>query len=703
VRPTESRPVDIVLLFLCGAALTWAASTAPWWAVATAGGLSAALAKGAFVWVGVLSAAAVMIVPPSHPVSKSVRQVSTIGAIVTFAEARVVGFHGLTSLIACTALIAVAVTGVIRRPRIVRRRVLAAFGGVAALTFAAIVLLGISAFSARTPLNDGEQQARAAIDELNRGDLAAAASGFEVAAESFRDARGKLDGPLGVLGRALPVVAQNRSAVAELSAGAEEATRLAANALRQIDPDSVRVVNGRIDVAAISALAVPFEELADSLTELRTDVERAGSPWLLPQITRRLAPLADDLDRNNSHLARARHAIDVAPALLGATGTRRYFVAFTTPAEARALGGFMGNWAELTITDGHIVMTDFGRTNDLNQGGPEPEERHLAIPDEFVARWTADLLDADGTTDLATWSNITKPPDFPTVGRMISELYPQSGGRSVDGVLLLDVEAIAALLNFTGPLEIEGAPEPLTAENTAQFLLTGQYEIAASDERVDLLERIAQETVRRLLTTALPPPAELAAVLSPVTQEGRLLAWSSNSKEQALFEEIGMAGAFPRLDGGDGFAVTVDNEAANKADAYLRVDGSYESTVDATTGAASGRLMIRLHNDAPAEGLPDYVIGNPLGLPKGTNRMRLSVYTALPITSVTVNGEPATMEFDDVFGWHVGMRYVAIPPGQTTEVVVTTSGTLIIDESDVTTWTQPLAIAPSFQIVFRRA
>ena len=34
-------------------------------------------------------------------------------------------------------------------------------------------------------------------------------------------------------------------------------------------------------------------------------------------------------------------AVQVAPSMLGADGERRYFIAFTTPAETRGLGGSM--------------------------------------------------------------------------------------------------------------------------------------------------------------------------------------------------------------------------------------------------------------------------------------------------------------------------------------------------------------------------
>ena len=72
--------------------------------------------------------------------------------------------------------------------------------------------------------------------------------------------------------------------------------------------------------------------------------------------------------------------------MLGANGKRVYFIAFTTPAEAHGLGGYMGNWAEITMDQGHISVTGFGRTADLAVDG---DTAHWV---QITARRTSPML-----------------------------------------------------------------------------------------------------------------------------------------------------------------------------------------------------------------------------------------------------------------------------------------------------------------------
>src|SRR6202035_2533486 len=73
------------------------------------------------------------------------------------------------------------------------------------------------------------------------------------------------------------------------------------------------------------------------------------------------------------------------------------------------------------------------------------------------------------------FQDVTYSPDFPTVGKVISQMYPQAGGDQIDGVLALDPDALSALLRFTGPINVAGLPTPLTAANAADVLLRQQY------------------------------------------------------------------------------------------------------------------------------------------------------------------------------------------------------------------------------------
>jgi hypothetical protein len=89
------------------------------------------------------------------------------------------------------------------------------------------------------------------------------------------------------------------------------------------------------------------------------------APW-----QSKLSTLQRDIARNAIRVDNASLAVQVAPDMLGGSGPRHYFVAFTTPAEARGLGGFMGNWAEITFDNGVITVTRVGRTGDLIEAVP---------------------------------------------------------------------------------------------------------------------------------------------------------------------------------------------------------------------------------------------------------------------------------------------------------------------------------------------
>jgi hypothetical protein len=51
------------------------------------------------------------------------------------------------------------------------------------------------------------------------------------------------------------------------------------------------------------------------------------------------------------------------------------------------------------------------------------------------------------------WSAVNIPPDMPTVGRLITELYELTTGDRIDGVIAADPLAVAQILQVTGPIQ----------------------------------------------------------------------------------------------------------------------------------------------------------------------------------------------------------------------------------------------------------
>jgi hypothetical protein len=115
--------------------------------------------------------------------------------------------------------------------------------------------------------------------------------------------------------------------------------------------------------------------------------------------------------------------------------------------------------------------------------------------------------------------------------------------------------------------------------------------------------------------------------------------------------------------------VVSQNFNGNKIDYFLRRSMTYDVTWDPRTGVVAGTLEVRLQNLAPASGLPHAVIGwggdlsaNQLPVADGENLDYVSLYSAAPLTDVTVDGAPAELNrvVPDL-GYQAQDLYVRIP------------------------------------------
>ena len=668
---------DAVLVATAVAVVTWAGSSARWWALVLLSVVATAISSSpALAVAGVLAAAGALWIGTQQrdlPISRAAVAAVSLNVAV---RSEIGGFLGLSALLTIGAATIVGVSGLRRRRGGVRRGAVIAASAVGVLAVLAIVGGGAAALGASADLSEGNRLARDGISMLGDGEYAGAADRFDQAAEALSSSSAQLERPWAKPSAWIPVLAQQRSAAADLAATAAAASEDLASALRVVDPEQLRLVGGRFDLDAIRLIEQPFVSVQESIVALRNAIDRADSPWLVAPLADRLADLDGELADNEERVDNAVNTVRLAPQLLGGEGPRRYFVAFTTPAEARGMGGFMGNWAVLTASEGRLRLSDFGRTRDLNVGG-QPQ-RFVTGPEDWLEQWGryGFTNGEDGSTSATPWSNVTMSPVFPSTAQVIEELLPQSGGPQVDGVFAMDPQVLQALLSMTGPISVEGSGTRLDESNLLQFLLIDQYEIDDRRTRVDLLEDVSQATVVQVLGGALPNPTVVARELGPMMAQGHLVGWATDPDEQALFEAVGLASSLPTLDGGDGIAAVFNNAGPNKIDVYLERELTYTAVVDERTGAVSATMELTLTNTADPDVLPDGVVGNYTGDPLGTNRTLLSLYSALPLQEVTVDGKPLVMRAGEEAGWLVNSAFLGIPPGGSITVTAVYEGEL---------------------------
>lgn len=674
------------------AVVVLATATARRWTWIVLAGVAAATAEGTLL-VGLAVAAllvalAAALLDRREPVLGAAVAAASVQALLGLPD---LGFSGASALVAAAAVgPALASALQLADPR-VRRIVAWSLAGAAAFSLVAALGFGVAALQASTSVSDGISLSQAGFDSARDGEEASAVENLRGASSAFGEADDALGAPWAAPARLVPVLGLQARAVQEVTAEGADLTSTAAAAADETDLDSLQFVDGRIDLGLVADFEAPLQDGADALAQAAATVDEVDSPWLVGPLATRVDRFEAEVDRALPDAELAIAGVRVAPALFGGEGERNYFIAFTTPSEMRGLGGFMGNWGQLTAIDGDPELVDSGRIENLNLAAREvPAELHG--PPDYLARW--------GRYEPEHWlQDVTFSPDMPSVSEVAADLYRQASGQEVAGVIVVDPYALAALLTFTGPVQLSDYPEPLTAENAADILLREQYlTFDERAERKDFLDEATRVVFERLTSGDIPGPRQVADVLGPVVEQGRLMVHSFDPEEQALFEEVGLDGTFPEQpEGGDFFSVVTQNSANNKIDMFLHRSIDYQATFDPDTGGVEATATITLRNDAPPSGLPDVILSSGeriltgAGPPLGTNQLNLSFYSPLVLGRASVDGLPIALESGVERGLNAYSGFLDVPPGGTIEVVLELSGAIApSDEYRVGVGMQPL-------------
>ena len=238
------------------------------------------------------------------------------------------------------------------------------------------------------------------------------------------------------------------------------------------------------------------------------------------------------------------------------------------------------------------------------------------------------------------------------VGKSTLGLAANPGGNEIYGALYLDPAGVAALLELSGPVEVEGLAVPLDSATAEQFLLSDVYvQFPDEDSRDQVLQNAIESLFDALTARDLPGPRTVADVLSPVVRGNHLSFSVENTAAEDLLARLGATGAFPRFDeDADLLAIKTANAAPNKLDTYLQRSTRYEIDLDPATGAVNATVTVSLTNTAPASGLPvevgtnrGIVDGAPGAPPPGTAILNVGLWTGLHVTEAVVDDVSKTL------------------------------------------------------------
>lgn len=597
--------------------------------------------------------------------------------------------NGATVLLGAAAVLPLWASGYkvarSRTRRWVRIAAAAAFGIMLVGALSGVAL----AITQRSPLESAAASTESAAAVVAAGSTSGSSADLRASSEKFAgvaDAAGSWWASPASL---VPVVAQNTRAIRTAASTGAELSGVAADLASQVNYDALARPDGSLDIQTLASYEPLAAETRDTVTQARSDLEAVSSPWLVAPVAERLDEYMAHLDRAESATAIAATAAAELPTMLGLDGPKRYLLLLGSPAEARDLGGHIGNWAELTAVDGRLDVIEVGQPYELF--GPMSENRpavseNLDLP--------ASLLEVDPTRFPQNWGS---SPDLGTVARLAADLFPQArGGPPVDGVIYADPTAFAALLSVTGPVTV--GDTTLSADNAVDFLTREQYATEVPDQVVNDLVSAGLD---RLASQQLPGPTGLAEAFGPSVRAGHLQFVLTEPATSDLLRQVGLDRPLTAADGTDMVAVINRNANPSKIDAFLERTIDYRIRWNPETGEATTRVVVTMHNSSPTGGLPVEFIGGRVGNEPGTNRTELSVLSRFDAIGAMLDGEPLALgRRDDINDLQRYTVAVDIPPGGSRTVIMDLTGEVDPGPEYRLTWfSQPLPNADRARVI----
>lgn len=573
------------------------------------------------------------------------------------------------------------------------------FVGMAMLAIGLVVIVGFG-IAAAINLNHARAQLTAARNELtlideHRSSLLTT-SGRSTAQTQLIDARQSALHASSILNdsnsikllRHLPVIGAQVSGVESLASDVATAADQGVSLLGKVSEVDRSSTGTSVSLPALGALLSSVNSASHSLILL----ERPSSGLIGPVASARqtfdarLTSIVNQLDHGGQILS-------YVTTFLGADGPRTYLLATENNAEMRDQGAVL-SVGQIHAADGHLHLDSPSSVEAYPLSSPVP------IP---IPAGTQAVFGLDQPTKL--WQDANDTANFPWTGSVLAAMYLQATGTADDGVVAIDVPALAQLLLLTGPVDVPGISQPVTSENVVNILLFSLYQQYPGGSQVirhDLSSSVASAIFDKLAHEHVDPAA-LAHTLANLVAGRHLLVYDAQSNLESTLNAYGASGAIDNNQPGHTFHFALEAASANKLSYYLSTSIHQKIKV-ASSGSAFVQTTITITNHAPAGQAPSYQLGGQDGKslpgeflgaaylwePRGSSQVGGTPESGLVVTGGSIDvraGATQSLAFTSVVpdlarGRTLSVRWVPQPTIRSQRVIIdaTSVGTASLGE-----------------------
>jgi hypothetical protein len=360
--------------------------------------------------------------------------------------------------------------------------------------------------------------------------------------------------------------------------------------------------DGRLSLPVVARLT---QVLRSSVEVYRHQIERAqaareriDSTRLSPRIQSLLTRYDEAYPLADTGLA----LLSVAPQLLGADRSRTYLILVQNEEELRATGGFVSAAGRVTLDAGKIIsltIEDSYAVDDFTTPYPDPP---------------APLRDYMGI-DLWVFRDSNWSPDFPMAAFQASQLYSQTRGGPIDGVIGINQNVVGALIDGFSPLTIDGQTINFAADLRAyaHAAWAPSTQTSAADwvaQRKNFMSRVMQVLLERVLKGGGQVNwSALGQALDRTLHSRDLLITFADPVLNAPLHAARLDGALRRSDG-DYLMVVDTSMGFNKVSSVMQQTMHYSVTLSNDNAPQAALTWVYTNTNSPQPGCvhqpPDY-------------------------------------------------------------------------------------------------
>lgn len=555
------------------------------------------------------------------------------------------------------------------------------------LLILAVAWVGVRGLMAKRDLEQSVQLVGTLRSELVSGDSTAAQKTADDLQDHAASARSLTGDPVWSAFQVLPFVGSNLRAVREVAVVVDDvatgAVKPVAGVIGDVNVKAFAPKGGKVDLAPLVKAQPAVQRATTTLAKADRDATAIDTSDTLSPVTGAVNQLRNAVASVAAQADVANRAVQLAPAMLGHDGDRRYLLLFQNNAELRAGGGIPGAVALLDVEDGAIHLSN------------QASGASFGHSEQPVLPLSTDTQGLYGAITGEYMQDVTLTPRFDVSAKLAREMWKRRFGQQVDGVLAMDPVTLAYILKATGPVQLPSG-DTLTSDNAVKLLLSDVYAKYPDPQVQDAFFASAASAVFDKVSSGDFDPKAFITALTDGVQENRLRLWSAAKSEQDQLAGTAVTGPLPTSSASERqFGIYLNDATGAKMDFWLQKTVAVGSAVCRADGRPTSVVQVTLKNTAPADAatsLPAYVTGaGNFGVAPGKVQTNVAVYAAKDeiYLGSTQDGKAAAPH-TAVDGDHpVVQIQTLLAPGQSTTFRVTFLGSAKQAKAAVTAVSTP--------------